>query len=217
MKEVNDYIVKLNEEEAKKHTIPPDNKFYASSALGCERQQVFRRRIPKEFPIEVLKIFQLGNMLHELFQKAIPGEDEAPLSIREGNIVIGGRIDKISADRECYIEFKTTSDLKYTLDKPKEEHVAQLNLYLHTDKAKKGKVVYIDKRNMATSEHEVTYCPELYKKTIENFNRVYESLQTGVLPPVPNGYRFTRYPCYLCSHREECIADLNKIEKQQTL
>jgi len=201
---INNHILELNEKRRSEHKLPADNYFYASAALGCMRAEYFKRKFPKEFGIETLKIFFLGDLLHELFQKCIPGEDEVEAMINDDGIIVSGRVDKIDSFGDI-LEFKTTSNVKYNEEKPSEHHIAQLNLYLHEKKKSEGYIIYIDKRNLKTKKHTIQYSPELYKKTIDHFREISKYLIANEVPPFSEGYSFDKFPCTYCQYKEECL------------
>ncbi len=207
MKEINEFIEKKNQQRSQGHEAPPNNKFYASQALMCPRQVYFSRVIPKELPVETLKVFHLGHILHEEIQKMVPGQDEVPLLINEENIIISGRIDKVHSDGTI-IEFKTTSNKKFNEEKPSEAHVAQLMLYLKAFDKKSGKIVYVDKRDLSTVEHTIEYDPEIYNETISRFKEINLALETNETPKLSEDLQESllknKYPCSYCQYKDEC-------------
>jgi hypothetical protein len=216
MKEVEEFILKKQEEDSKKHKIPPNNYFYASSALSCPRSEFWNRKNPKKVDTPLAKIFFLGNLIHELYQSCIPGEDEVELKIEDNGLIVSGRIDKLTPEG-IPLEFKTVGNIKYSELEPSHHHVAQLNLYLHHLKKPMGKLVYIDKRNLKTVEHVVKYDPKLYRETMNHFNKIYWALEENELPEYPFGYSFRTFPCTYCKYRKECMAAEAQLYEQRTL
>jgi CRISPR-associated exonuclease Cas4 len=175
------YLLKEAEEKKKEH-VNVLNVFYPSSAGLCPRKLYNEKKNPTIFPVDTYKRFVLGNMVHEWLQSKIYSEGKCEESIKwtEEDIVISGRVDCIYED--CVLEFKSIAALGYVMDAPKPEHVAQLNLYLHALGMPKGKIVYVNKADLAIVEHEVTYDPKLYTKTIDSFRKVYKALREDMEP-----------------------------------
>jgi hypothetical protein len=206
MKEIDGFIIKRKEEQEKKHTDKGDNYFYASDAFKCPRELFYKKRIKKDPDLALLKVFYLGEMIHEFYQKNIPGQDEVECKLEDNGIIVSGRIDKIHQDGTI-IEFKSTSAVKYNQDAPKAEHVAQINLYLKIKGEKKGKLVYIDKKSMEEAEHYVEYNEGVFNKTMGIFHEVNKCLQANTLPSRVETFDKKKYPCSYCNYQEECRMD----------
>lgn len=214
MEQINKYIKEKSEQKEKEHKAPADNYFYASAALDCPRKLYYSRTIKKDFPIETLKIFEIGNILHEWVQGRIEGEDEVVINFEAEGVVISGRIDKVEPNGEP-MEFKTTSNVSFNRDKPDIKHCAQLNLYLKAKDKKKGKVVYIDKRSLETVEHEIIYDDDLYNETINNFKKVYLALAAKKIPEIPEEYDPKKFPCSYCLYKVECRGETDEKEDKK--
>lgn len=203
MQDIDNYIIKKTNEEKARHKDKGKNHFHVSQAMKCPRELYFQKTQPKDYPIETLRIFAIGDILHQFFQERIKGDNEVELKIKDRGLTVSGRIDKLTTDKQA-IEFKTMSNIHFCKTSPSPIHIAQLNLYLHNISSKTSKLVYIDKRNMDTVEYIVSYNHELYKQTIERFCHVRDAIIKKEIPAIPEQYKPHTYPCSYCLYREEC-------------
>lgn len=197
----------LTEAEAKRVEKDKDRKlniFYPSSAGQCVRKLWNEKVTPPEFPPEVYKKFLVGNLVHDFVQSKIlkDFESEVPIKWFEGEIGFSGRIDSWDKKNGIIYEFKTISVLEYVRSKPKPEHVAQLNMYLHATGVSRGVIVYFTKNDVDVLEHWVDYSPELYLRTLKDFKKVYKYLLKNQ-EPKPN----TCVTPWSCSY---CKSDMTK-------
>lgn len=97
---------------------------------------------------------------------------------------------------------KSSSDFAFTkAPLPKEEHVAQINLYLHSDWAqslnvKRAVILYYNKNNSKLKAFEFTYSPGLAIATIERFQEVHDAYRDGKIPPREHVYGLDWQPGY---------------------
>lgn len=78
-------------------------------------------------------------------------------------------------------------------DLPKEEHVAQINLYMHSTWARtlnisRAMVIYYNKNNSEIKFYEFTYSPELAEAVLTKFQQVHDAYTKGELPPREHVY-----------------------------
>ena len=168
----------LGDEATKKREekIVPMNVFYPSSAGQCIRKQWHEKKNPPVFPANVYKIFLVGNLTHDWLQSKIftTGQSEVPMKWTDGEVSFSGRVDCIYDDR--ILEFKTIKDLGYVQSKPKPEHVAQINMYMHATGIHQGTIVYVTKNEIDILEHDVEYDESLYNDTVKGFKKLYKYL-----------------------------------------
>ena len=72
---------------------------------------------------------------------------------------------------------------------PSQHHIGQITLYLSQNQDKKAHIVYIDKRDLRTAEHDVEFDEITFKAIINNFKKVKEALEKGV--PIMTPEEFT--------------------------
>ena len=198
-----DYLIKKKEKEKKEHSPLQDNEFFAGSSGGCSRALYFSKRIGFNPPNDLLKIFCIGNIIHDFIQTQIitEGKSEVPSTIEEDGIVVRGRLDCLLGD--VIYEIKTIKSLNYVTNEPKDEHRRQLNIYLNANNLKNGVLLYVEKNTLQTIEHIVTFNQELYDDSIKQFKLVHKAI-VNKKPPE----RLSDYPdgwnCRYCNFRDVC-------------
>jgi len=206
MEELKTFLRKKDLDGSKDHIIPHTGYFYASEALKCPRAIYYARLFPEEKPDKLLGVFFIGETIHQLFQKILKEArpdlvDEAEIRIKLPNgIEVSGRAD-LMGDTEI-LELKTVADIKYSLKEASLHHKGQLVLYLSQHKDKKGRVIYIDKRNLETVSHDVLFDDVIYLATINNFANVKRALDEG--KPPAKSEMTEDWQCRYCDHRELC-------------
>ncbi|PIV12885.1 MAG: hypothetical protein COS47_00155 [Candidatus Nealsonbacteria bacterium CG03_land_8_20_14_0_80_36_12] len=186
------------------------NKFYISDADKCPRQIFFKfKKAPrKEMEARILRIFDQGNYVHlrlmrDLFSLGIVVASEIDIPPKED---ISGRADAIiRIDNELYlVDFKSiNSSILQRMEKPKEEHVLQLQLYLHFFNLKKGILLYEGKDTSELKEFPVNYDKKLVKKVLNDFKRLKINVQKNLLPQQLPDYP-ENWQCQYCQFKEIC-------------
>jgi CRISPR-associated exonuclease Cas4 len=179
---VNEFLLSEAKTKMDDRGIADNYTFYPSSAGQCIRKLWNERKHPVMFSPETYKHFLVGNLVHDWIQKNIftDGHSEVPIQWSEGELKFRGRID-CELDNVLY-EFKTIKELTYVKDKPKPEHVQQLNMYLHARNLPYGVIVYITKNSVDILEHKVEYDEKLYQSTVKFFKRLSKYLITNKEP-----------------------------------
>lgn len=205
LKEIIDkyYQDKRNEREKK--------RFYISDAGKCPRQIFFKfKKAPqKEMEPRILRIFDQGNFIHlrlmrTLFSLGVAVAAEVDIPPAED---IGGRADAIvRVDNELYlVDFKSINSMALkSMKEPKEEHVLQIQLYLHFFNLKKGILLYEGKDNSQIEEFVVKYDKKMAEKSLDDFkrlrkNNIDKNLIPQQLPDYPDNWQ-----CQYCQFKEIC-------------
>jgi len=204
LKEIIDkyYQDKNNERERK--------RFYISDSGKCPRQIFFKfKKAPrKEMEPRLLRIFDQGDYVHlrltrDLFSLGIVVASEIDIPPRED---IGGRADAIiRINNELYlVDLKSiNSNILYKMKEPKEDHILQVQLYLHFFKLKKGILLYEGKDNSAIKEFQVEYDKKVAEKILNDFKRLKINVEKDLipqqLPDFPDNWQ-----CQYCQFREIC-------------
>jgi len=185
-------------------------KFYISDAGKCLRQIFFKfKKAPRaEMDPRLLRIFDHGDLIHRelvriLESLGIVESIEIPIPPRED---ISGRADAIvNIDGERYlVDFKSiNSTILRGMEKPKKEHVFQIQLYLHFFNIKKGILLYEGKDTLELKEFFIEYDKELVQKILQEFQELKTNLEKNLIPD-----RLPDYPenwqCKYCQFREIC-------------
>lgn len=185
-------------------------RFYISDAGKCYRQIFFKfKKAPRaEMEPRILRIFDHGDYVHlrlmrTLFSLGIVVASEVDIPPTAD---IGGRADAIvRLNNELYlVDFKSiNSAILDGLVEPKEEHILQVQLYLHFFNIKKGVLLYEGKDSLEFKEFLVEYNKELAQKILQDFQRLKVNTEKGIIPQ-----RLSDYPknwqCRYCQFREIC-------------
>lgn len=107
-------------------------------------------------------------------------------------IELGGELDfviELPSGERIICDSKSSGDFAFKLDMPKEEHIAQINLYLHSTWAREQNIqrawiFYYNKNTSDLRLCEFYYDPRLAKAVISRFQDVYNDYLAGKLPSV---------------------------------
>ena len=214
MIDFNDLISNYLKRELKEKQL---GKYYPSEAGSCLRKLFYSYKIPKLINQELIKIFEVGNLLHEFITKVIESEKnphielletEIPFKLELNNIIISGRIDNIillKINGIIYIvEIKSTSSLKHT-ENPNLSSILQLQLYMHFKKIHNGLILYIEKNTLKTKTFEVKYDQEQAQLAIDRLLAIHSHLINKKLPePEAKLDEEMLWQCKFCDYQDEC-------------
>ena len=165
------YQDKRNEREKK--------RFYISDAGKCPRQIFFKfKKAPcKDMEPRILRVFDQGNYVHlrlmrDLFSLGVVVASEVDIPPTEN---VGGRADAvIRVNNELYlVDFKSiNSMILQKMAEPKDDHILQVQLYLHFFKLKKGILLYEGKDNSMIKEFPVEYDKKIATGILNDFKRL---------------------------------------------
>jgi CRISPR-associated exonuclease Cas4 len=197
-----------------------ENVFYPSELGFCIRRNWYFYKKPKNLEIELLKIFETGNLIHDWFKSVLFSayakdiisdfKYEEPLSYKE-DFEIRGRYDdiislKVSGE-PVLIELKTVRDIHY-VEEVKKHHFMQINFYLITLKLDKGYVVYIDRKDLKYKIFEVKASKEVFNEIIKRARKLFEHLKENKLPLAEAKFdKEKKWECNYCIYSLECKSD----------
>ena len=185
-------------------------RFYISDAGKCPRQVFFKfKSAPcKEMEPRLLRVFDQGNYVHlrlmrDLFSLGIAVASEIDIPPTED---VGGRADAvIRVDNELYVvDFKSINSMVLNkMEAPKEEHVLQVQLYLHFFKIKKGIILYEGKDNSQIKEFVFDYDEKVAKKILEDFKRLRINVDEDLIPKQLADFP-SNWQCQYCQYKSIC-------------
>jgi CRISPR-associated exonuclease Cas4 len=194
-----------------------ENVFYPSEIGFCIRRNWFIHKRPKDLELELLKIFESGNLIHNWFKnvlfnaytKDIISEFryEEPLVFKE-DFEIRGKFDdmislKVNGEQKL-IEVKTVRDIHYA-DKVKKHHFMQINFYLSMLNLDKGYVIYIDRKDLKYKVFEVKTSKEVFNEMVKRARQLHEHLKNNKIPFAEAKFDKDReWECSYCVYRKEC-------------
>jgi len=186
--------------------------FYISDAGKCGRAIFFRfKKAPgEEIEPRVLRLFDHGDSIHRLIMKPLLSMREIHVIASEVDIppqeLIRGRADAIVSDgKELYVlDIKSINSMLFkNLAQPKEEHIDQIQLYLHYLDPKKGILLYVNKDTQELKEFLVTYNPKRVQSLLKILYDLKKKINSNIIPP-----RLPSWPdyweCKYCPFKEIC-------------
>lgn len=176
-------ITRELEDEDKDRDEPP--YIFHPSTLGttCKRQAYRNKLGMATFDRDALGSMKVGSCIHEWLEEHVTPETsaraEVPYQRRDPSrqIVITGTTDAIDKDGESLYDFKTTANLGYCKDEPKNSHVRQVHLYMWMTGARKAQIIYLDKYKLKPVVHDVTYRQIVADEVLDWAAEIYEDLQ----------------------------------------
>ncbi len=216
MIDFNKMIDKFVKREQRAKTI---GRYYPSEIGLCMRKLYYSYRFTSETDPELMKIFEVGNIMHDFVVKVMKSDknpevelvkSEFPLRFDADDFVVSGRVDNlilIKADgRQVLVEVKSTGEVDFVKEAPPHNKM-QLQLYMHITGIHNGILLYVDKKNLQSKVFTVEYDEEESKRIIERFGTLHRSLQEGKMPEAEaRKAKETTWMCKFCEFRERCYA-----------
>ena len=202
---INQYYSELKKDKEQHH-------FYVTDAGKCPRAVFFKfKKAPAEaMEPRILMIFDHGDHIHQLIMKPLFGVRGVHVVAAEVNIppqeLISGRADAILSDgKELYVlDIKSiNSQIFKNLNTPKEEHINQIQLYLHFFKQKKGILLYVNKDTQGLKEFFVDYDSKIAEGLLNELICLKVKIDGNVIPSrIPNWPG--DWQCQYCQFKEIC-------------
>jgi CRISPR/Cas system-associated exonuclease Cas4 (RecB family) len=156
----------------------------------------------------ILRIFDQGSYVHlrlmrDLFSLGVVVASEIDIPPTED---VGGRADAIvRINNELYlIDFKSiNSMILKNMGEPKDDHILQVQLYLHFFNLKNGVLLYEGKDNSEIKEFPVKYDKKIAKKILEDFARLKINVEKNLIPKQLADYP-DNWQCQYCQFKEIC-------------
>jgi len=202
---INQYYSELKKDREQHH-------FYVTDAGKCPRAVFFKfKKAPAEvMEPRILMMFDHGDHIHQLIMKPLFGVRGVHVVAAEINIppqgLISGRADAIlSNGKELYVlDIKSINGQIFkNLNAPKEEHINQIQLYLHFFKQKKGILLYVNKDTQELKEFFVDYAPEIAEGLLKELSCLKVKIDKNIIPSrIPNWSE--NWQCQYCQFKEIC-------------
>lgn len=191
-------------------------KYYPSEIGYCLRKLWFSYRYPKETDKELAKVFQMGNLIHDFIVDVLKSEKnphielvekEMPISQEVEGFMINGRIDNLitlsGSGRKILVEVKSSGSL--LMEKPKQEHVFQIQVYMDILKVNDGVILYVDKSKLRTKAFFLTLDEKVVKEAMARFKNLDYHLKTERIPrPEAKEDPSKGWMCSGCEYSKEC-------------
>jgi len=195
-------------------------RYYPSEIGNCLRKTWYSYNHPRKTDPNLIRIFELGNMIHELVAKILKSdknpeiellEEETSFKQVEEEFTISGRIDDLILVKEnnakVLVEVKSAKSIDY-VNEPSPQYEDQLQYYMHVTGVHSGIILYIDKTNLKSKTFVVQYEKEKAEKVVRRFRFLHDHLKQGKLPfaeakiePKKN------FMCRFCEYADKCEKD----------
>ena len=169
-------------------------RYYPSEIGTCIRKLWYSYKHPVTISGEARKIFHMGDMIHRFAADVMRSdknpdiellEEELSIKLNMENFIISGRIDDIllvkQKNEKVLVEVKSCKSVD-ALKKPGDQHVIQLQFYMHVSKINKGIVLYLEKNTLKSRVFEVEYSEQIAEDLIKRFSIFHKLLISNTLP-----------------------------------
>lgn len=194
--------------------------FYITDAGKCPRQIYFKfKKAPRaELEPRILRIFDEGYYTHMrlmgvLMSLGIVRAAEVRIPPQQIISGIADAIVGLEGGKPCVVDFKSISSYGFqALDKPKPEHIGQIQLYMHYFKIPQGILLYENKNTQELKEFLLEYNPGLVQKLLEGFKVLKKQIEDNSIPSIsPELVGWPKWPCQYCEYLELC----QRVEKSK--
>lgn len=196
-------------------------RYYPSQIGSCLRKVWYSYKFPIDTSPELVKIFELGNIMHDFVVKVLKSEKnpevelvstELPFRQEIGDFLVSGRIDNIiiikASGKSILVEVKSTGNVDFVEDAAP-HNVVQLQLYMHATGIHNGILLYVDKRNLKSKVFPVPYSEQEALKIVDRFKALHKFLKADVAPdPEAREKRDTIWMCKYCEYRQKCYGEI---------
>jgi CRISPR/Cas system-associated exonuclease Cas4 (RecB family) len=192
-------------------------KYYPSEAGMCIRKTWFSYKYPQEVDPELLKIFEMGNIIHDFVVDVLKSEKnpevellktELPFKEKIDDFEVSGRVDdlilvKISG-KNVIVEVKSTSDADYVKE-ASPHNIMQLQLYMHFTGVHNGILLYVGKKDLKSKVFVIDYDEQKALEIIERFKKLHACLTKDVIPdPEARETKYKSWMCRYCEYFNRC-------------
>ena len=195
-------------------------KYYPSEIGNCLRKVWYTYKFPVELKPELIKIFELGNIMHDFVVEVLKSEktpevellkSEFPVRQEFDDFLVSGRVDNLilvkASGKNVLVEVKSTMDVN-RIEEAQPHNIVQLQLYMHLIGVHNGILLYIDKKNLQSKIFEVKYDEKQALAIIERFRQLHRALLDDKIPePEARADRKTLWMCRYCEYRDKCYAE----------
>lgn len=192
-------------------------RYYPSEVGSCIRKVWYSYKYPQELKPELLKVFELGNIMHDFVVEVLKSEktkevkllkSEIPFSIERKDFLISGRVDDLilvrKNNKKVLVEVKSSKDVS-KIRRAQSNHSIQLLFYMFVLRVFEGIILYIDKNNLQSKVFEVKYDERKAKEISKRFEILHKSLKENFLP-IDEAKRIKdmNWMCRFCEYKVKC-------------
>ncbi len=193
---------------------------WVTDAGKCIRQVgLSLRNVPQSDPLttDSLINFGVGHAVESwlaslLTSHGLEIQREVKVAIEHQGVNVTGRADLLAVGADLLLEIKSTSSraLGYTRkDGGKDDHKAQINLYLRHYAKPNGVLLYVAKDAIKGENPlfavDVPYNAREADADLDSLAELARTAQAGLPPPaIPDGLTKSKFPCSYCSYKTYC-------------
>jgi len=195
-------------------------RYYPSEIGMCMRKTWLSYKYPTELKPELLKIFQMGNIIHDFVVDVLKSEknpdvellkSEFPFKEEIDDFLISGRVDNLillkMSGKNVLIEVKSTSDTSFVRE-ASSHNIAQLQLYMHFTGVRNGMLLYVGKKDLQSKVFVIDYDEKQALEIVERFKKLHACLTKEVMPdPEARETNKTNWMCRFCEYKDKCYAE----------
>jgi CRISPR-associated exonuclease Cas4 len=192
-------------------------RYYPSEIGYCMRKVWFSYKYPMETEKDLIRIFHLGNILHDFIVSVLKSEKnpevelletELPFRMNIDDFIISGRIDDLvlvkEDNRKFLVEVKSTRSVD-AITEPVHTHLVQLQLYMHAMGIHDGIILYVEKNNLHSKTFEVKFDEEIAKQAVQRFKTLHEHLKLNKVPEAEaKNNEKIKWMCKYCEYKDRC-------------
>ena len=212
---------KMIDNHLRRENRPKEIGRYYPREIGTRlRKGWYSYQIPRETDPELVKVFELGNILHDFVVKVLKSEKnpevellktELPFKQEIEDFLVSGRIDNIimikANGKNILVEVKSTGNIDFVEDAAP-HNIVQLQLYMYATGIHNGILLYVDKRNLKSKVFPIAYSEEEALKIINRFKALNKFLKMDAIPdPEAREKRNTIWMCKYCEYRDKCYKE----------
>lgn len=192
-------------------------RYYPSEIGSCLRKTWYSYKSPKEIEPGLLRIFEMGNVLHDFVVEVLKSEktpdvelleSELPVKMEMDGFTISGRVDNLlllkQSGKNVLVEVKSTSNVG-KVKGPQIAHVRQLQFYMLVTGVHNGTMLYIDKRNLESKVFSVPFSETEADDVLKRFKTLHSSLTEERIPVAEaKGDERIAWMCNYCEYSDKC-------------
>ncbi len=192
-------------------------RYYPSEIGSCMRKTWYSYKYPQQVSMDLLKIFEAGNMVHDFVVRVFKSEknknvelvkEEMPFKFEGDGFIISGRIDDLvllkENGKQVLVEVKSAKTIK-GMEKAKLSNELQLILYMHILNIPDGVLLYVDKTNLQSKVFVIPYDKKRGEQIIERFKQLDVSLKSNLLPEAEGKQiEDLNWMCSFCEYVGKC-------------
>jgi len=192
-------------------------RYYPSEIGSCLRKVWYSYKFPQSVQPHLLRIFELGNILHDFVVKVMQSDKnpevellqfELPIKLEVDDFVVSGRIDDLillKADgKSILVEVKSCKSVSFVRE-PQQSHATQLQLYMHATGVHNGVLLYIDKTTLESKVFTIPYDVIKAADIIVRFKTLHTTLTNDILPVAEAKQSYaSSWLCRYCEYKALC-------------